>query len=404
MLSKIIPSFSIKQWGLLFVYLIPFVPYVYKLISPFFILTGLGSLTILISPTILWIGVVLAKKRFFESICAVDIFFVFLICMGIFLFSIVNSNTTWFFDKYFLDFALYVLPCYYIGLAINYEKDSEVLRVVSNIGIFVMLFWQVCKLLRLVEVNESLSGELGEQMEEAYMLVFPICNLLIYSKKSLSDCVMMMIGFVLILLMGTRGPIIVLGTFIAFYLLFFKKYNKHPLFWKCVIIAAFSVFFVNIKRISLMMIPIAIKLGFSPRVFNSIIDSRFSLEEGSGRDDIYGGIIDYLKSKESLFGLGWGGDRLITYDHVWAHNFELEILVQFGWLLGGLILLLLFILLVKTLFHTKGLKTQRFICVMICVGILELQFSSTYVSHPLLFIMIGCCVSVLRKKKIDIQY
>lgn len=397
MLYRLIPNLTREQWGVLFMYLIPFVPYIYKLISPFFILLGLGSLTVMINPILLWVGIFWARHRIIKQIRHYDVCLYLFICLIVLLSPLLFPNTSDFFLENFIDFAIYVLPCYFIGIIINYDNDYEILKMVSYIGIGVILFWQLCKILRLVEVEESSAGTLGEQMSEAYMLVFPICCLFVLIKKCKLDYIILSVGITLLIMMGTRGPIIVVSSFIAFYLLF-RKNEKYGTLIKLFAITVFVTLLKNIKLISILMIPIVAELGFSTRVLDSITDDRFSLEESSGRDDIYSGIFNFLYSQESLFGLGWGGDRLIVMDNVWAHNFELEILVQFGWFFGGLILCWILKLLISSLVRTRGTQSYRFVLVMACVGLLELQFSSTYIRHPLFFIMIGYFISISRKK------
>lgn len=398
MLKKYFPSLSRSEWWLTCLLLIPFVPYVYKLISPFFIIAGLGAYTWIINPAILWIGILGSLNRIIRSCRISDVFFFVLICCSIVISALIFPETRTFFKDNYIDFITYVLPCYYIGLIINYDRDKNVLYFISYIGIFVILFWQVCQLLRLVEVNETSTGALGEQMEQAYMLLFPICNLFVQESKTKLDILMIFIGIALIFMMGTRGPIIILGLFISTYLLFFKKYRKHNFFLKTIITIAIPIFLINIKWISLIAIPIAMSLGFSTRVFDSIVDERFNIKDSSGRDDIYGNVFEHLGSNEGVWGLGWGGDRLITIDNLWTHNFELEILVQFGWIFGGILLLILFSIFFKCLLKTRHKYAQSFLYVMIFAGLMELQLSSTYIRHPLFFVLIGYCISILRTR------
>ena len=78
-----------------------------------------------------------------------------------------------------------------------------------------------------------------------------------------------------------------------------------------------------------------------------------SLEESSGRDSIYEGMLEAIKNDTTGFGYGIGGDRLFSASNGYAHNFEIEILVQFGCIGGGILLLLLAILFLNTYYKSK---------------------------------------------------
>ena len=146
------------------------------------------------------------------------------------------------------------------------------------------------------------------------------------------------------------------------------------------------------------IIPIASSLGFSTRVFDSILDGRMmDISESSGRDDIWNILTKAIEDDFSGFGYGWLGDRLLLPDGIYSHNFELEILVQFGVIIGGGILLLLLVLLFKSYYQTKKSSSRKFWLLMLFVGLVELQLSKTYITHNLLFVMIGYYMSVKRQ-------
>lgn len=399
MIKQLLPSFSKTKWGLFFIYIIPFVPIVYKLISPFFIIAGLGAYTVIINPAIFIIGMLMSSRIVFSSIRSIDIALYVSIGFMILLWTFFRPQTYVFFKDNYMDFMMYVLPCYFIGLTINYERDHEILLWLARMSFIVVLFWQICLLLRLVEVSEGADGGLGEQMEQAYMLVYPICFLFNESMKKhkLIDIIMTIISIILLLMMGTRGPFIVICIYLAVYLVFLKEYKKYKLFWRSLVIGLLFILLKYSTVISLAMIPISTELGFSSRVFQNIVDSGYNLDDSSGRDDIYGPTLNAIQSNEGILGYGWGGDRNLNNMGFWAHNFELEILAQFGILVGGLILLLVIGVFYKSCVKSKGTYYFQFIIVMFFIGLMCIQLSSTYIKWPLFFVFLGVCVSTLRQ-------
>ena len=116
------------------------------------------------------------------------------------------------------------------------------------------------------------------------------------------------------------------------------------------------------------------------------------MEESSNRDNFYASVIEEIKN-DNGFGHGWLSDRLFTPDGMYVHNFELEILCQFGYIAGGLLLIMLFYLICKRFFYDKRLEAISFWYIMLCSGFFALQFSYTYVKYPLFFIFIGYLLS-----------
>ena len=145
------------------------------------------------------------------------------------------------------------------------------------------------------------------------------------------------------------------------------------------------------------IIPIATALGFSTRVFNSIVDGRMmDISESSGRDDLWNILTRAIENDYGGIGYGWLGDRLLL-NGTYSHNFGLEILVQFGTIIGGGILLLLLFIILKSYIYVRKSFARDFWLVMLFVGFVELQLSKTYVAHSLLFVMIGYYMSINRK-------
>ncbi|WP_288785263.1 hypothetical protein [Bacteroides acidifaciens] len=382
---------TISDKGRILLYFVAFVPMIYKLISPFFILAGLANFTVIIIPTMAIVGIVMCRRDLRKAIRGEHIFLYFLIAILLALSPIIHSETQLLFEENYGPFVTTVLPFFFVGLLLDYGRDRYILRFVARIGIFVQMFWQACLLAGLVQTELGSTDSLGEQMEVAYQLLFPILILYISLSKerNIIDIILAIIGTILLFMMGTRGPIVVYGVFVVGYLVFFRDYKKYAFLKRSFVIFLFGLFYSYLEILILAILPIASTLGFSTRVFDSILDNRMvNLSESSSRDDFYGNVISVIKDDNGL-GQGWLSDRLYTPDGMYVHNLELEILCQFGCIVGGGLLLYLFFLIYRSFRYNKKERMVSFWYVMLCSGFFALQFSYTYVKYPLFAVFIG---------------
>lgn len=397
---------SSKDIGRMLLYLVAFVPMIYKLISPFFILAGLSQYTIIIIPTMVIIGVILSFREIQSKITIPIILTYIFIAFLLFLSPIIHPDTQEFFNENYISFIFTVSPYVFVGILIDYVRDWRLLRFVARMGVLVQLFWQICLLVGLVQTDLASDESLGEQMQTAYQLLFPIFILIISIsiESTKIDVMLLIIGILMLTFMGTRGPIVVFMFFVVGYLLFFKQYKSYAILKKILIIMLFALVYYYLKYILLFLLGLAVYLGFSTRVFDSIINEEIAnINSSSGRDTFYGNILSAIKEDSVGFGYGWGGDRLFTPDGKYAHNFELEVLCQFGIIGGGLLLLIIALYIFKSYKVSKSNSTVNFWYVMFSLGIIALQFSNTYIQYPIFFVYIGYLISC-RNTPIKLKY
>lgn len=391
---------SKKERGLAYIFLITFVPLFYKLIVPFFVIAGLGEYTIIISGTILTIGIILSGNLFFKNIKTSDVAFYLFIALFLALNPFLYPTSENFVDENYFHFMLQVVPYYIVGLALCCDNRDKILLFVAKWGIITQVFWQACIMIGLVEHERSvIDGSLGEQMEVAYSLLFPIFILFVdlIKKFDIVNIILLLLGVCLLFFMGTRGPIVVFAVFILIYYVVLKNFKNYNIFKKGIIVGLFALFYFYIVPICAFIAPFAASLGFSTRVFDSIVEQAMvNMNSASNRDVFYGSVFSAIQSDGFGFGYGWGGDRLHTPTGGYAHNLELELLCQFGIVGAGIIFLVLAAILCKSYLRNK--QSREIWLTMICVGPLSLQFSASYVAYPLFFVAIGYFVSSCRNK------
>jgi len=401
-IGSFIKGSSAKDKGIALVFLVTFVPLTFKLFSPFFIIAGLGGYTDIIMPALLIIGLIMSLGYFISNIRFVHIVFYVALSLFIFLSSEFYPLSKDFVDKNAANFIFQVIPYLFIGLSLDYSRNKQIIGVVAKIGLIIQVLWQFCILAGLVEYERAADGSLGEQMGVAYGFLFPLFVMVIQAadQRSAFNTVLLIIGIIMLFLMGTRGPIIIFLLFIVGYFLLFKHYEKRNLLKKFLIGVSFGIVLVLGDKILLSIIPYASNLGFSTRVFDSFLGNEMlDISNSSYRDDYYYGIWDKIINDPTGFGYGWGSDRLFTPSGKYTHNFELEILCQFGYIGGGILLIALIALFIYCVKILKGKESLAFWFVMLCCSIGSLQFSYSYISYPLFFVFLGYCFSIIGSRK-----
>lgn len=390
-----------EEYGYLFIYVVAFVPLVYKFISPFFILAGLGELSIIINPALMIIGLLILKSKLRFFIRTIDIVMYVVVVGLLSLTPLLFPANKPFFDKSFANFVLFTLPFYFIGLTLDYSKRERVISFVAKIGFWFCVYWQILVFLGIVETEYSFDGTAGEQMAQAYYLLFSVLVFFIniIRRFSFVDLTYFVVSTLLLLFMGTRGPVLVLGLFITVYLFFFHKFNSFNFIKKAGVAVLFFFFIYYLEFIVMTIVPLALSLGFSTRVFDNILEGQMAeMASSSDRDLIWDKLITAIQNDYGGIGYGWLGDRVMLDNGIYSHNFELEILTQFGIFIGGFLLLTLSALIVLSYITIRNSPSRDFWLIMLFVGLVELQLSASYVNHPLFFTMLGCYVSIIRKK------
>lgn len=385
--------------GFRLVLMVVFIPILFKLISPAFILLGLGAYTYIIMPTLLTIGIIISIKYLASNIRVGDVVLYF--CFGIIIYisKWIYPLSVDFIDEHYFHFIFQVVPYYFVGLSIKYDSQVKDFQLIARLGIIINIFWQLCLALGLAKVERAEDGSLGEQMGIAYSLLFPLLLTIVSAieKGMAIDKTLAIIGTMMLFVLGTRGPIIILLTFLAVYLVCVKKYERNSKLKKTLIALAIGISFVLIKPLLGFFMPFASAFGFSTRVFDSFLSNEMlDINNSSYRDEFYLNV--WLKTLEDPtgFGYGFGSDRLFTPNGVYTHNLALELLCQFGIIGGSILIILLIFMIVFTFVKIKNYRGRLFSLIMLFCAIGSLQFSQSWITFPLFFVYIGYMVSIIR--------
>lgn len=353
----------------------------------------LGTMTDELEWCIVLAPILLSLPRLWKRIKTSDHIFVFA-CLIFYLLNIqlFPQNADVLVNRLF-SFSLLTLPYYYIGVTLDIKRFYKFFYYISVVAVFMCAFYEL-----LYAQSASYTGDVDTSeynMELAYSI---LPHVLMVSWRALKSFVIlniapMLLGLMLLLSFGTRGPVICAIVFIAIYLLFIRpsKYQKTMR----IITVACAVYAMSfLDQFMTFMQLMTFQLGMSTRIFDKYFDGE--LEDSSGRDYIRETLLRELSIDNSLFGHGVLGSY--PYVNTYPHNIVLEFLFSFGWVWGIAILFCIVYIIAKMLINTHQCEINvTFGIILVIASILKLCFSSTFVDDALFFMLLGYCVNSSRK-------
>lgn len=284
-----------------------------------------------------------------------------------------------------------VLPLFFLGRSIR--NFSEVIRycyVASILAISVNGAYSLYYL-------SSGRVFVADNMDAAYKILPAVLLICLVALRSGGPGAWVAASFSVFLLVaqGTRGPLVCLAVFLGLYWLVHVWRSPRGLMATAAAFAGIVLFYASISESAGLFALWLERIGFSGRTI--LMAQRNELADSNGRDEIYGQIWEGINNRP-LLGNGIGGDRLIAVgkyyeEGTYAHNFFLEVLAQFGYVAGSIAIFCSLSCIVRALFLSHG-SARDFLIVLVGVCV-KLLMSGSYLNEPLLFLLLGCSVSVL---------
>ncbi len=269
-------------------------------------------------------------------------------------------------------------------------RDIEVLAKVME------RFSYVTILLALLQYFVALNRDTQpEYMTFSYNIVFATAYLLVLyiNQAGWKRLLIGLIGSMLIFIAGCRGALVSLIISVVISLLFVSKRMSAQ---RVVFIAALMIMCMVIWLFGQDIIDGLVKLvntlGIESRTIEKIASASFL--EDSGRSEL---ITECLNNLE-IFGLGLYGDRVLLSGR-YPHNIAVEVLVDYGIIIGTIILLILILVIVKGFRGAQG-YSKMMICALIASGVIKLCFSGSFLNQEASFyLLLGLCLDNMRASK-----
>lgn len=231
---------------------------------------------------------------------------------------------------------------------------EKVIYIVSwIIAVLVLVF--------LISLITGFAAFVDYNMSFSYACLFPM--VVLFSRRHIFSVTASLMIFVMVLMVGARGPALYFIIFVFFDLL------QHRSRFTPLLIIAIVAFAFFLPEITNWMSSI----GINSRTINMYQDD--TLASDSGRSSIRSFFINLLL-KSPFIGIGLFGDRIYG-DYVYCHNLFLEILLNFGIPLGSIIIISIFIYVVRTYRHSS-VQNRNKIIAYICALVLPFMTSGSY--------------------------
>ena len=291
-----------------------------------------------------------------------------------------------------------IVPYIFVGEIFQTTNYEKWINYASRFAVFMNVV--------LILTSRSSGDEIdNEYMHRAYSLLPSVLFVLwqYIKNRRIIDLVFFCIGLVLILSMGSRGPVVCILFFVGSYLLFFKQY-KRPIVFKSIIIGILSLLFFYTQYIAELMVAFFSKYSLSTRVFDMMLDDAFlNYEDSNGRNIIHEILFQKLNNDTGGIGFGLFSDRstiaMFSEEITYSHNMFVELWFSFGYYVGTFIALLLLVFVAFFFYKIKNRDKQIFALLLFSVSVIKLQFSSSFIVDQSLFFLIGYCIYGIRESK-----
>lgn len=279
---------------------------------------------------------------------------------------------------------IFAFPCYVLISSI-----SE-LRIFVSVLYKASLVTTVALLIKWLLFADTFVT-LNSYLTFSYGLVTPACFLLYdaLTNNRKTSYVLYALSLFAIFLSGSRGALVCLICSMLLIVLFnLARKNRRGRYLGFATIFLSVMVVINFDKALIFIQTFFGKYASSSRTLSMINANSFWISQA--RKDIANLIIQSIP-ENAIFGTGLFGDRIISGQYV--HNVVLEILVQFGVIFGGIILVILAWRIIKTLVVSKNRIQVNLVLVFISTGLLKLMFSGSYLNEPSFFLLVGLCMS-----------
>lgn len=230
-----------------------------------------------------------------------------------------------------------------------------------------------------------------------------ICIMTWMDKRSWKSAIASVTGIGLLLISGARGPLLALGLYIFCQLVkeVYRRGKEKKVFVTTTVGTVVVLFILlNIRKIALLLQPFFLELNLSPRILYRIADGNM-FEDSSRIQLIYYGIKSIVENP--VLGVGVLQDRFMIRNAMepygqaigwYPHNIVLEILMQFGIVMGLFLLFRLVLMIGRNLKYAQGDERKNLVLAFCGIGLFPLFISSSYIEWIEFYVLLGLCSAI----------
>ena len=338
------------------------------------------------------IAILFAIRDF--QVSAKDILFVLLIYAVFILECLTRGQNNPYLESYYFVFPLKTVIFYLVGVSFSQnERKEEIIRHLYIISMIALPLCMADKAIFGTPMDEIVSKFKGD-MDLSYRLLPHCCLIAYYARKkpNFFNIVFTGISVLYLLLLGSRGPVLLLLICIGWSLIMDWNIKKIVSAVSILCIAAAAFVLSPLYRISVQwMYNMAKNLGLSIRIFDRLLS--VGLLDSTGRDELAQELLVSIR-QHPLLGTGIASDRMVIGEY--AHNIVLELWVAFGVIIGTAIFAALIITFVRGYRLCATDAEKGLMITLLCSYFFKLFLSSSYMNEKFLFLLIGFCVGTIR--------
>lgn len=232
----------------------------------------------------------------------------------------------------------------------------------------------------------------------SYSLLFPAVVFLYLYKKSRMLLYLVpsfVAAFVIVFYGGNRTATLCYFSYVAyvFFLSGGQDRKKSVIKTICFMFGIVLIVF-NLTAILSFVSRLIGKEGYSSRIIEQFLSG--TIASSSGRTKLQQELFSKLFTFEGVIGFGINGDRVITSTHEYSHNIFLELLIEFGWVMGSLVIIALVYLSIKVIRKKKNFN--NIIYMLFSIKLIALMFSGTFWNDIYFWMFIAICMRSLSFK------
>lgn len=345
--------------------------------------------------SIVWIFILIYIHRYFISRVKARHVMIFITFLLVALISNMLTNYEAYTMNKLFQIMFTIIPVFFCGAIIC--VDSEYQEGLYKIAVIILLVSLLYTLYYLTSGRQLAV----DNMDQAYSVLPAI--LIVFSRlfepfRKKNNLIISILGIAYLLIMGTRGPFLCLAVFIG--IMLFKKYGISKTVISTTVAIAFFVIAFESTFVQTRMLGLATNLeeyGFSPRIVTMLVSR--NITDANGRNSIKETLLSEIKDEpfqiRGLFADREATKGLYDYEYhtiyangTYAHNLIIEFIYDWGVFIGGVLILSLFFMAFKLIYKID--KEKSFIVGMyICLGIVHLLISGSYLENKDFFFLIG---------------
>lgn len=278
-----------------------------------------------------------------------------------------------------LRFLLPVVVPSFLCLTVVYDYDivERTLYIISWFVMFLVLFYIFGFFTGVVSITSY-------NMAFSFACVLPFVAF--YSHREYYDQIACFVLFILVIAIGARGAALCMASYVVFDLFQYKSK------WRFLLLAVIVAFIVLLPLLNSWLYSI----GISSRTLDMLLSGEITSD--SGRSSIRKYFINQLV-EHPFFGIGLFGDRLLD-DVSYCHNILLEIILDFGIPIGGLLLFIGLIKLISIYYHSDS-DNRNILVGYFCALVLPFMTSGSYLINSNFAIFIGLCFLINKQNILD---